>query len=272
MKSMKALAALALIALMSLIAPVHAQIQVLNPFNGSNVIHPFAAPQGSALVTSAASSYACAAPTPLSTGYVARTGYVWNGQKWGMNNGLTWNRNTPYALCMGTGSDYLRFELHDTPFDHGQNDPSTKRRDEIGSASTFRNGVDSWLGYSFRTQVTNLRQGFSVRLMQVHWPSGASPAVGHSLKYANGGLAMVVSTKNDSTDNVQRGTPVPIAQGQVYDVVVHFKLGTFDSFEDTYVNGKLVSHPADGDEQPGRACLRANGLLGAAAKPTATEG
>jgi hypothetical protein len=222
-----------------------AQISILNPFSGPHALNPFAAPQGSVspLTTATASTpYPCSPPATNSTGYVPREGSVWLeiNDKLGMNNGMTWNHNTPYAVCLGTASDYARVELHDTTFDHGQNDPSTKRRAEFETSSKFVNGVESWQGYSFRVQVTNLRSGFSSRLMQVHWPSAASPAIGDSIKYANGGLIFVVSTKNDNTDNVIRGQ-APLSQGTVHDVVTHFLLGV-NGYEDTYLDGKLISH------------------------------
>jgi hypothetical protein len=161
-------------------------------------------------------------PPVGSNGLAPRTGLLWNGHSWGNNSGQTWNLNVPYAIGLGDGA--LRIELHDTTNDHGLNDPSEKRRSEIGSADTFKNGIEYWFAYSFKTHITNLKAGLSIRTMQVHWPSGASPAAGCSLVFANGGLAFRVSRKTDSTDNIEMAT-VACTMDVPHDVVMNFKLG-----------------------------------------------
>jgi hypothetical protein len=159
------------------------------------------------------------------------------GHKWGNNSGQTWNKLVPYAIGLADGS--LRTELHDTTNDHGLNDPSFKRRAEIGSADTFRNGVEYWSAYAFASTVTNLNSGFNVRISQpCHWPSGASPAIGHTIAGTKAGIEFRVSLKNDNTGNVIKGR-APIANGSRNDVVMNFKLGT-SGFVRVWLNGKQI--------------------------------
>lgn len=223
-----------------------AQISFLNPFGGPHTLNPFASPQGSVAPltasTSTSAAYPCQAPPALSTGYWSRTNMPWRNQMWGDNTGGTWNTQVqPYALCLGTTNDYIRFELHDTSYDHGLNDPSTKRRAEIETNGKYVNGVRYQMAYSFRAHVNNLKSGLTIRTMQVHWPSGASPAIGNTLIYQNGHAAFRVTIKNDSIENANEGT-VPLTLDAVHDVVTIFQLGGSGSFEDTYLDGKLISH------------------------------
>jgi hypothetical protein len=235
MKALLRIAALALAAC-GFATPAAAQIRVINPF---------AAPQGSVqqLVTanSATGDPACTAPATNLTGFVPRTGNSWNGHKWGMNNALSWNHNVPDALCWGIDSDFLKFVLHDTVYDRGQNDPSTKRRDEIGSADTFKNGVHYWFAYSFILDVQNLNKNFGEAGLQIHWPSGASPAIGIRYAYLNGGVGFRVTTKDDASGNVNRGAAVPLTLGVPHDVVMEFQLGGPGAFEKVWLDGRLVS-------------------------------
>lgn len=216
-------------------APVSAQIHFINPF---------AAPQGSfaPLVASATSCiYSCASPPVLSTGFWAREGLSWNGGLWGNNTGGTWNTAVqPYAVKLGTANDYLRFELHNTTYDHGLNDPSTKRRSEIETAGKYVNGVRYQTAYEFKATMASCPQGLTLRTQQVHWPSGASPAIGNTLICQNGRPQFRVTIKNDSAENVNEGT-VPLAVGAVHDVVTVFQLGGAGSFEQTYLDGRLIS-------------------------------
>lgn len=72
-------------------------------------------------------------PPVGSDGLAPRNGLLWNGHKWGNNSGQTWNKSVPYAVGLCDNPEALRFELRDTPNDHGEGDEqigeSFKRRD-----------------------------------------------------------------------------------------------------------------------------------------------
>lgn len=191
-------------------------------------------------------------PPLNSDGLAARNGLEWGGHSWGNNSGQTWNREVPYAVGLGTDGKSLRFELHDTPSDHGMKDPDDKRRAEIGSADDFLNGEEYWFAYSFKAEVENLNNDLGQTINQIHWPSGASPALAHRLVHLDGGAGFRVTTRGDGQGNMTRAT-VPLELGKFHDIVVHFKLGAV-GFEKTYLNGELISDfagPVGTDKEDG---------------------
>src|SRR3954471_13250438 len=129
--------------------PAAAQIQVLNPFGrGPQVLQPFGTRQGSAtsLTTSSATGYTL---PPLQSYGLAVKYLSWNGHQWGNDSGQTWNTNVPYAI--GVAPTKIRFEVHDTSYDRGQIDPSTKRRSAISSSKDqFHNHIGYWMAFSFK--------------------------------------------------------------------------------------------------------------------------
>ena len=206
-----------------------AQIKVLNPFGS---------PQGSVtqLVTST-SSTSCQTPAAGSTGV------TWLGKKWKMANGRAWNNNTPYAVCLGSTSDYVRFELRDTSYDHGANDPSTKRRAEIGVDPGYVNGVTYWMAYSIKSHVNGLNKNLGNTMDQFQDPLGSKPSISHRLVYCGGQACLLTTTRYDEDGSggltVDRGQ-VPFALDTAHDIVVQFQMGA-NGFEKTWLDGKLVS-------------------------------
>jgi len=183
-------------------------------------------------------------------GLSPRNGMLWNGHSWGNNSGQTWNLETPYAVGLGDGR--LRFELRDTPNDHGMNDPDNKRRAEIGSADDFVNGKEYWFAYSILVDVENLNNSLGNSLMQIHWPSGASPALAARLVHKDNGAGLRITTRGDGQGNMTRGE-VPFALKTPHDLVFHFKLGA-NGFEKTYLDGELISDftgPVGTDKEDG---------------------
>lgn len=221
--------------------PAAAQIQMLNPFGQRpNVIQPFKSPQGSvsALTTSGSTSYTSLAPSGLASKYT-----TWGGHAWSNDSGQTWNTNVPYAI--ETASNKVRFELHDTTFDHGQIDPSTKRRSEFSSTKDkFYNHIGYWMAFSFNVHWSclacqqKLNQGGEI--MQVHWPSGASPALAFRTVPTSTGAAFTITTRGDTTGNITRAT-VPLSLDTVHDVVFHFQTGAV-GYEEVWLDGKLISN------------------------------
>lgn len=189
-------------------------------------------------------------PTPPpSTGYVspplqssglAVKQFTWNGHKWNNDSGQTWNTNVPYAIQLGDGR--VKFELHDTVNDRGQHDPSTKRRAEIGSLDKYLNGIVYAEGFDFQVdwkQTTpKMKQGHE--LMQVHWPSGASPPLAFRIVPLNGGAGFRVTTRGDGQGNINRYTG-PLALGVPHRVDWRMQLGA-TGFVEVTLDGKQILH------------------------------
>jgi hypothetical protein len=206
-------------------------------------INPFGSPQGSVrqLVTTP-SSNAYGLPPMQSNGLAVKY-FAWGGHQWSNDTGQAFNTLVPYAL--GMGSTKVRFEVHDTPNDRGQSDPLDKRRAEISSSKEkFVNGVPYWMAFSFTAHWScagcqaNTRQGGEI--MQVHWPSGASPPLAFRLVPYGPGAGFRVTTRGDGQGNINRYTG-PISLDQPHDVVFHFQLGAV-GFEEVWLDGKQVSN------------------------------
>ena len=186
----------------------------------------------------------CALPAaPLSTGLQPKP-FTWGGYKWNNDSGQTWNTHVPYAINVCTNG-HVKFELHDTAYDHGLSDPSTKRRAEIGATATnekFHNNTPYWLAFSFTEHWDCIAcmQGSNVRIAQpLHWPSGASPAVGMSAVYLNGGAGFRITTCGDSHVNITRAT-VPLALDTVHDVVMQVTPNGTNGLLNVWLDGKPI--------------------------------
>lgn len=219
-------------------APAAAQIKVLNPFGGSSpsVINPFSTQQGSvsALTTSTTSDASKFAST-LVNGYTPKF-VSWLGHSWSVDTGSTWNQNMDYSWR--TTSDKCRFELHNTVDDRGQMDPSYKRRAEIHDPKhPFQNGVVYWHAFTFLdfawASMPNSGPG---TIMQMHWPSGASPAFAFR-RLQNGNLC--ITTRGDTTGNTQRYKG-PLSFGAPHDFVYRFKLDGSNGSLDVWVDGNHI--------------------------------
>ena len=198
-------------------------------------------PQSSAspLTTSATTGYSS---PPLQSNGLAAKYMSWGGYQWSNDSGQTWNLNVPYAV--GTAPTKVRFEIHDTTNDHGQNDPSSKRRSEISSTKEqFHNHIAYWMAFSFKVHwdclacQRSLKQGGEI--MQVHWPSGASPPLAFRVVPYGTGSGFSITTRGDGQSNITRYTG-PLTLDTVHDVVFHFELGAV-GLEDVWLDGKLLS-------------------------------
>jgi hypothetical protein len=227
---------------LTLSVPAAAQIRVLNPFGGPQTLNPFGSRQGSVSALSTSTSTGYSATPKLSNGLAPK--YLnWNGHDWSNDSGQTWNTNASYAVQIAPTK--VRYEVHDTPNDRGQNDPSTKRRSELSSTKDkFHNHTDYWMAFSFKVHWScqscqlKLKQGGEI--MQVHWPSGASPPLAFRAIPTSTGAAFTVTTRGANTGNITRAK-VPLTLDAVHDVVFHFKLGAV-GYEQVWLDGKQISN------------------------------
>ena len=195
---------------------------------------------------------------PLRSDGVAVKGFSWNGHDWNNDSGQAWNAQVPYAI--GVTSDRIRFELRDTTNDRGQVDPPHKRRAEISSkGEKFRNHVDYWMAYSFKTHWScvpcQVGTGAGHESMQIHWPSGASPALAFRIVPYMGAAGFRVTTRGEGQKNIDRYTG-PFALDRCHDVVFHFQLGA-QGFAEVWLDGRQVANlrgiPVGTDNEDGYA-------------------
>lgn len=182
------------------------------------------------------------APTTGPNGLVQATGYPWHGRKYKMANGMAWNTKVPYAVRLGTDSDYARFELRDTPNDHGPNDPAKKRRCEMGTEAGWKNGVTYWFAFSFRVHVDGLNKSLGQTLTQFQDPEGSSPSIAHRIQYDDkvpGKVILNTTTRVSGGSTISRGK-VPLSLDTDHDLVIEFQMGA-NGFERTWLDGKMVS-------------------------------
>jgi hypothetical protein len=234
-------------ALLAPAAPATAQVKMLNPFGGSSVLHPFASRQGSVTpLLAAATDETCVLPAaPTSTGLQPKP-FVDGALKWNNDSGQTWNTQVPYAIGKCTTADgrrRWRFELHDTPFDHGQSDPSTKRRAEIGATASyerFHNRTTYWLGFSVLEHWDCPTCQTELRISQfLHWPSGASPAGAFTVANVGGKIVLRVTTCGDSHVNIVRAQ-VPFTLDVPHDFVIQVKPDGTNGLLNVWMDGKQI--------------------------------
>lgn len=219
-------------------APAAAQIKMLNPFGRSpSVINPFGAKQGSVapLTTGFSSNDAAQFGSTLINGLTPKFSQ-WAGHSWSVDTGSAWNPNMDYSWR--TTPDKCRFELHNTLQDRGQLDPTYKRRAEIHDPkSTFLNGLVYWHAFTFLdfpwSTMPNVSEG---TIMQMHWPSGASPAFAFR-RTPQGQFR--ITTRGDTTSNTTRYTGA-LSFGVPHDVVYCFKLDGTNGHLDVWVDGNHV--------------------------------
>lgn len=214
--------------------PSYAQITVLNPF---------ASPQGSVtqLVTASTTDTSCTNPAS-GTSTVS-----FMNRKFKMANGIPWNGGkSPYAVCLNNSTGYVRFELHDTPYDHGSNDPSQKRRAEIGTSIDYVNGVTYTTEFDITSKVVGLNKALGNTMDQFQDPKGGSPSISHRLVYCTNSASLAclrTTTRYDEDgaggNTVNRGQ-VPFSLGVQHHVKVTFQMGLNGS-EVTTLDGLVVS-------------------------------
>lgn len=195
------------------------------------------------LIASPATAQTYVSP-PLQSNGIAVKFFSWGPHQWANDSGQAWNTQVPYAIGLAPGR--VRFELRDSVFDRGQSDPTTKRRSEISSSrDKFVNGVPYWMAFSFSAHwncvLCQRRVNAGGELMQVHWPSGASPPLAFRLVPCTVAPACFrITTRGDGQGNITRYTG-PLALDAVHDVVFHFQLGAV-GFEEVWLDGRLLSN------------------------------
>jgi hypothetical protein len=227
------------------------QIHILNPFGPSTIhtVNPFNHPQGTVapLLTASASDESCTLPAPLLSTGLEPKAFSDGTEKLNNDSGQTWNTQVPYAIGKCTTSDARRrwkFELHDTPNDHGQSDPSNKRRSEVRATASFErfhNNITYWHAFSFKEHwdCPACMKGNEVTIMQMHWPSGASPPFAFRAVGFNGGMGFRISTRGDSQNNITRYTG-PLTGDVEHDVVYTFKLNGSSGDLTVWLDAKKV--------------------------------
>ena len=186
------------------------------------MLKPFGSPQGSVaqLTTASSSNYLPPAADPQ-TGMAPRF-FNWLGTNWSDNSGQTWNQNLPYAL--GISDTRLRAELHDSPYDHGQNDPTDKRRAEIHNKVGLLNNVTYWHAFSYLdqpwTNPAGQKKAGGGAIHQIHMPDGGSPAIAFR-RFPDGSFGVTTNPGG----NVKR-FKMPMTYGQPHDIVYRFTLSS----------------------------------------------
>jgi hypothetical protein len=94
------------------------------------------------------------------------------------------------------------------------------------------------LYYAFVPDVDELPVGFTNRTSQIHWPSGASPAIGDTILAQKGALMFRTTIKTDTSESITKAT-VPCANRQVHHVLKHFRLGG-SGFLQVWLDGKSI--------------------------------
>lgn len=174
---------------------------------------------------------------PLQSDGLAVKYFNWDGYSWSNDSGQPWNTQVPYAI--GVAPSKIRFEIHDTTNDRGQIDESYKRRAEVSSKLQFVNNTTYWHAFSFTahwdcpTCQASLDGG---TIMQMHWPSGASPAF--SFRIGPKGTFRI-TTRGDNQGNTTRYNG-PFTFDVVHDVVYKFKLNGTSGELVVWLDGKQV--------------------------------
>jgi len=160
--------------------------------------------------------------------------------------------------CWNFTATKSRFELHNTTYDRGGNDPDRKRRAELhghGSGETFAHGVQYWHAFSFIVHPFADPDGMRSHpgtIMQMHWPTGASPCF--AFRVSKGGFR--ITTRGDGQSNTTRYQG-PLSFGSVNDVVYRFIIGKNGAL-DVWLNGKKVlafRGPVGPDEDGAYFCM-----------------
>lgn len=241
---------LLLITALSIAVPIAAQIKVINPFG-----HP----QGAVQQLTTVALVGDYQSPPLQANGLAVKYFPWCGHQWANDSGQAFNTQVPYAIGLNSAVCKVRFELHDTIYDRGQSDPSTKRRAELSSVKDkFVNGVDYWMAFSFKVHwdcpACQKRVNAGGEIMQVHWPSGASPPLAFRVVPCSAALACFrITTRGVGQGNINRYTGA-LALDLAHDAVFHFRLGAI-GYEETWLDGKQVSNlhgiPVGTDQENG---------------------
>lgn len=188
------------------------------------------------IVAPAAAQGSCVSPPAMTKS----TTFI--GHNWSMRNGIAWNSQTPYAACLGDG--YARFELRDTPYDHGANDASKKRRAEIGTNVAWQNGVEYWFAYSIKAVAVGGNQTkMGDTQNQFQSTDGSSPAFSNRLQYCSGGpMCLVQTTRLTGGSTIKRGSGV-FTLGAWHDVVDRIKFDPAgNGLVQTWLDGKLITN------------------------------
>ena len=165
---------------------------------------------GWGLISGRSSSAAPSRPVPYRStleGGLTPRHLEWIERKWRCAMGSTWNPGMDH--CLRLTADRARFEIRDTDFDRGQNDPAKKRRSEIRNPNRPRlpNGVPLWSAMTFIHQHYADPRGMADKggaHGQIHIGStfGGSPAV--ASRRIPGGEFAVTTRGEHEQDNTIR--------------------------------------------------------------------
>ena len=210
-----------------------ASAQILRPLPQSNILRPLssiAQPLGAQATSDP--SYSQYKST-LVNGYTPKYA-PWLGQQWTVCTGSTWNANMDY--CWRTTQTKSRFELHDTPKDKGQNDPSDKRRSELHDKQhPLKNGVQYWGAATFLDRSWSDPAGMKAQKtggshMQMHMPNGGSPVFAFR-RFGNGEWG-ITTNPGGNVKRFRTALSFDTPHDVVYRVVPHPNAGQLDVWVD----------------------------------------
>jgi hypothetical protein len=166
----------------------------------------------------------------------------WLGHTWKADMGSTWNSGMDH--CWRVAGSKSRFELRNTTNDRGSGDPSSKRRSELHENKTrMPNGVAMWGAHSFVDHAWSdpsgmLANGSGGAHMQMHMPSGGSPAFAFR-RYKDGRFLITTNGDADSTSNHKRYIAA-LSFDQPHDLVYRFILDALKGELDVWLDGRHV--------------------------------
>ena len=109
------------------------------------------------------------------------------------------------------------------------------------STDQFHNNGSYWHAFSFTEHwgCPSCMNGQEVTIMQMHWPSGASPAFAFRAVGLNGGAGFRITTRGDNESNTTRYTG-PLSLDAVHNVVYHFVLNGSNGQLKVWLDGKPI--------------------------------
>ncbi|MGZ2410707.1 hypothetical protein ACUXST_000104 [Sphingomonas sp. F9_3S_D5_B_2] len=163
---------------------------------------------------------------------------TWLRQTWTVDMGSTWTPNMDYSWRSAPTKS--RFELHDTVYDRGSGEATTKRRAELHDKQHFlKNDVPYWGAITLNALPWSDPAGMAARdlgvvYFQMHMPKSGSPV----FAFRRGHTGLFTVTTNPG-GNVKRYSGT-LSFGQPHDIVYRTKFDLINGELDVWVDGRQV--------------------------------